>query len=124
MSDLKSLSYLIVDDVNSVRAFLRQTLQHMEVTEIHEASCGTDAIELFKQHIPDVVFLDIELPDMDGQEVLKQIRNIKSNAFVVMVSAHSAIDNVKYSLSQGASGFIVKPFLPKKIATILKKFQG
>jgi two-component system chemotaxis response regulator CheY len=124
MSDLNSLSYLIVDDVSSVRDFLRQTLEHMEVTEIYEASCGADAIDLFKQHIPDVVFLDIELPDADGQEILKQIRSIKSNAFVVMVSAHSAVDNVKYSLSQGASGFIVKPFSSKKIATILKKFQG
>jgi len=124
MSDLNSLSYLIVDDVSSVRVFLRQTLEHMEVSEIHEASCGTDAIESFKQHIPDVVFLDIGLPDTDGQEVLKQIRSIKSNAFVVMVSANSAVDNVKYSLSQGASGFIVKPFSPKKISTILKKYQG
>ncbi len=124
MSDLSSLSYLIVDDVSSVRAFLRQTLTHMDVSEIHEASCGADAIQAFKNHIPDVVFLDIELPDADGQELLKQIRSIKSNAFVVMVSAHSTVDNVKYSISQGAAGFIVKPFSPKKIATILKKYQG
>lgn len=124
MSDLDSLSYLIVDDVSSVRAFLRQTLEHMEVTEIHEASCGKEAIESFKQHIPDVVFLDIELPDADGRDILKQIRSIKSNAFVVMVSAHSAVDNVKYSLSHGAAGFIVKPFSSKKIASILKKYQG
>ncbi|MDU0112777.1 response regulator [Psychrosphaera aquimarina] len=124
MSDLSSLSYLIVDDVSSVRVFLRQTLVHMEVTEIYEASCGADALDAFKQHIPDVVFLDIELPDSDGQEILKQIRSIKSNAFVVMVSAHSTVDIVKYSLSHGAAGFIVKPFSPKKITTILKKFQG
>lgn len=124
MSDLSSLSYLIVDDVSSVRAFLKQTLLHMEASDIYEASCGAEAIESFKQNFPDVVFLDIELPDADGQELLKEILSIKSNAYVVMVSALSNVDNVKYSLSHGAAGFIVKPFSPKKISTILKKYQA
>jgi two-component system chemotaxis response regulator CheY len=123
MSDVSSLSYLIVDDVSSVREFLRQTLISMQVSEIHESSNGTDAIEAFKKNIPDVVFLDIELPDLDGQSVLRQIKNIKSNAFVVMVSAHSTVENVKEAISNGAAGFIVKPFSQKKITTVLKKFS-
>lgn len=122
MPELSSLSYLIVDDVSSVREFLRQTLVTMEVSEIHEASNGQDAITSFKTHLPDVVFLDIELPDMDGQQILKQLKSIKSNAFVVMVSAHSTVDNVKEAISNGAAGFIVKPFSPKKITTIMKKY--
>lgn len=124
MPDINSLSYLIVDDVGSVREFLRQTLMAMDVSDIFEASNATDALDTYKQHIPDVVFLDIELPDMDGQSVLKQIKALKSNAFVVMISAHSTVDNVKEAISNGAAGFIVKPFSQKKITNILKKYPG
>lgn len=124
MSNLNTLSYLIVDDVSSVREFLRQSLMHLGAEDIVEAANATKALESFSKNLPDVVFLDIELPDMDGQEVLKQIKTIKNNAFVVMISAHSTVDNVKESISNGASGFIVKPFSPKKITTILNKFPG
>ena len=124
MADIAKLSFLIVDDVSSVREFLRQTLVHMGVADIYEASSGEVAISSFKKNLPDVVFLDIELPDMDGQEILKTIKSTKQNAFVVMISAHSSVDNVKTAISNGASGFIVKPFSPKKITSVLKKFQG
>mgnify|MGYP001143185365 FL=1 len=123
MAEIANMSYLIVDDVSSVREFLRQTLIHMGVTEIYEASTGDAAIMSYQKNLPDVVFLDIELPDMDGQEILKKIRIAKQNAFVVMISAHSSVDNVKAAISNGASGFIVKPFSPRKITSILKKYS-
>ena len=123
MADVANLSYLIVDDVSSVREFLRQTLIHMGASEIYEASSGESATNSFQANLPDVVFLDIELPDYDGQQILKKIRAAKPNAFVVMVSAHSSVDNVKTAISNGASGFIVKPFSPRKITSILKKFS-
>jgi len=124
MADVSNMSYLIVDDVSSVREFLRQTLVHMGVTEIYEASSGEAAIASFQKNLPDIVFLDIELPDLDGQQILKTIKSTKQNAFVVMVSAHSSVDNVKTAISNGASGFIVKPFSPRKITSVLKKFEG
>jgi len=124
MAEISNMSYLIVDDVSSVREFLRQTLIHMGVSEIYEASSGDAAISAFQKNLPDVVFLDIELPDMDGQEILKKIKSAKQNAFVVMISAHSSVENVKAAISNGASGFIVKPFSPRKITSILKKYQG
>lgn len=126
MTNMDSLSYLVVDDVSSVREFLRQSLIHLGVSgdNISEAATGEKALELYRNQIPDIVFLDIELPDLGGHEVLKQIKSIKSNAFVVMVSAHSTVENVKEAISSGASGFIVKPFSPQKITTILNKYSG
>ena len=126
MTNMDSLSYLVVDDVSSVREFLRQSLIHLGASadNISEAATGEKALGLYRNQIPDIVFLDIELPDIDGHEVLKQIKSIKDNAFVVMVSAHSTVENVKEAISSGASGFIVKPFSPQKITTILNKYSG
>ena len=126
MANMDTLSYLVVDDVSSVREFLRQSLIHLGVAaeNIDEAATGQVALERYRKSIPDVVFLDIELPDLDGHEVLKQIKAIKDNAFIVMVSAHSTVENVKEAISSGASGFIVKPFSPQKITTILNKYSG
>lgn len=123
MSDIGNLSYLIVDDVSSVREFLRQTLTQYGATDIMEASSAEQALTIFKTKIPEVVFLDIELPDLDGQAVLKQIKYMKENAFVVMVSGHSTVDNVKLAIANGAAGFIVKPFSPRKITSVLKKYS-
>jgi two-component system chemotaxis response regulator CheY len=68
------------------------------------------------------VFLDIELPDGDGKELIAEINKINEKINVVMVSAHSTVDNVKDAIERGAKGFVVKPFSPKKIAAMLKKF--
>lgn len=122
MSGFNQLTYLIVDDVCTVREFLKQSLFQMGVTEIHEASDGKTALSQYSEHLPDVVFLDIELPDLDGNEILRKIKARKSDAFVVMISAHSSVDNVKSAVSNGASGFIVKPFSPQKITNILNKY--
>ncbi|NVK26137.1 MAG: response regulator [Gammaproteobacteria bacterium] len=122
MTDFSSLSFLIVDDVSAVREFMRQSLNHLGAVDVYEASNGQMAIEKYSSNFPDVVFLDIELPDTDGLSILKKIKAIKSDAFVVMISAYSSVDNVKSTIADGASGFIVKPFSPQKITTILKKY--
>lgn len=120
MPKVSDRSFLIVDDVPSVCLFLEQTLQHLNAVDIIKVGSGSAALDSFKIHFPDVVFLDIELPDMDGQSILKELKVLKPNVDVVMVSAHSSIDNVKAAISSGASGFIVKPFSPKKVASVLK----
>lgn len=118
-----SQSVLIVDDVSTVRSFLRQTLSHLGVRNVREAASGGECVRLFKEEQADIVFLDIELPDFDGNEVLRQLHEVNPRVNVVMISAHSTVDNVKESIENGAKGFIVKPFSPKKIAAVLKKFE-
>lgn len=120
MSELSTTSFLIVDDVSSVRAFLQQTLSQLGAMEILQASTGEEALARFTDNLPDVVFLDIELPDMDGQLILKEMKVMKSNVHVIMVTAHGTVDNVKKSIKLGASGFIVKPFSPRKISSVIK----
>ncbi len=116
------LSILIVDDVGTVRSFLNQTLMHLGIDNVQEASTAAQCLNACKEKEFNIIFLDIELPDGDGKEIISQINEISPDANVVMVSAHSTVENVKEAIEKGAKGFVVKPFTPKKIAAMLKKF--
>ncbi|WP_338365093.1 response regulator [uncultured Pseudoalteromonas sp.] len=116
------LSILIVDDVSTVRSFLSQTLMHLGIEDVKEASTAKQCISECQAANYNLIFLDIELPDGDGKELIAKINDINPEANVVMVSAHSAVENVKEAIDKGAKGFVVKPFTPKKIAAVLKKF--
>jgi two-component system chemotaxis response regulator CheY len=118
----QQISILIVDDVGTVRSFLHQTLMHLGIDHVREASTASQCITACEEQHFDIVFLDIELPDGDGKELIAEINKINENINVVMVSAHSTVDNVKDAIERGAKGFVVKPFSPKKIAAMLKKF--
>jgi CheY-like chemotaxis protein len=79
------------------------------------AENAEEAIANYLLHAPDIVFLDIGLPDASGFDVLHQIMEIDPDAYVVMFSGNSYLDNVTNALSSGASGFIAKPFKKEKM---------
>jgi two-component system, chemotaxis family, chemotaxis protein CheY len=114
-------SVLIIDDAYTVREYLRQTLLHLGISDVQEASSGNAGLATFKQQQPDLVFLDIELPDINGQQLLQQIKTLADKTHVVMVTAHNSVDNVQQSIAAGASGFIAKPFSPQKIKNIVER---
>jgi DNA-binding NtrC family response regulator len=122
---------LIVDDVDYSRQLLRNAIlsaSHNEKIKnkrfkFVNSSNGQDTFAKIEQHNPDLIFLDIELPDMNGIEILKRIKAQDPKSFVIMVSGESTIDNVKGSLSNGAAGFIVKPFSGSKVFEALRNFE-
>jgi two-component system chemotaxis response regulator CheY len=114
-------SVLIIDDVSSVRDYLRQTLHLLGVQRISDASNGSNALSCFSQGKPDVIFLDIELPDCDGKNLLRQFKELNPDTHVVIMTAHSTVENVQQSILAGASGFVAKPFSAKKIESVLNK---
>ncbi len=116
------LKILIVDDVGTVRSFLHQTLMHLGIEDIDEAATAAQCVKACEDHGYNIIFLDIELPDGDGKDLIAELNILRPEANVVMVSAHSTVDNVKDAIERGAKGFVVKPFSPKKIAAMLKKF--
>ncbi|MBS3796218.1 MULTISPECIES: response regulator [unclassified Pseudoalteromonas] len=119
---MDDIAILIVDDVGTVRSFLNQTLMHLGIDNVDEAANAAQCMSACAQKNYQIVFLDIELPDGDGKAMIADINAVLPDAKVVMVSAHSTIDNVKDAIDKGAKGFVVKPFSPKKIAAMLKKF--
>lgn len=121
--NMNNFSVLIIDDVPSVREYLRQTLMLLGISQVSEASNGSLGINSYTKQHQDVVFLDIELPDCDGKSLLRQLKEINPNANVVIMTAHSTVENVQQSILAGACGFIAKPFSAKKIESVLLKCQ-
>lgn len=130
-SDSDEKTVLIVDDVEYSRQLLRNAILSVANNEalrtkrfkFVNASNGHDTIAKIEQHNPDLIFLDIELPDLNGIEVLKRIKAKNPGSFVIMVSGESTMDNVRGSLSNGAAGFIVKPFSAVKVSEALRNFE-
>jgi CheY-like chemotaxis protein len=113
---------LIADDDHANRELLRRMLQQLTTAELHVANDGAAALEAYRDLKPQVSFLDINMPAMDGFAVLEQIRQADPEAFVVMVSGHSGADTVQKALKQGVGGYIVKPFSAQRIADTLARY--
>ena len=108
---------LLVDDAAFMRKVIKDTLSKAGYTDLHEAVDGADAVEKYNSLKPDLVLMDITMPNMDGLEALKAIRAADANANVVMCSAMGQETMVIDAIRSGAKDFIVKPF---KIERVLK----
>ena len=101
---------LIADDAVFMRRMLRRTLTEGGYTNFIEAVNGADAVALYTEHQPDLVFLDVTMPEKNGLEALVEIMQINPNAKVVMCSAIGQNQTIMDAIRSGASDFIVKPF--------------
>ena len=113
---------LIADDVAMVRDMLKAMLKNEGQFSFQEASNGEDALRIYRESIPDIVFLDINMPGRNGMDVLETIRSEDSSAFVVILSGDNTASNVITAVSAGARGYVIKPFTQKKIASIIKNY--
>ena len=115
---------MIVDDAAFMRMMVKDTLSKDGYTEICEASDGVQALQMYKEVKPDLVLMDITMPNMDGLEALKEIKKFDANATVVMCSAMGQEAMVIEAIKSGAKDFIVKPFKPTRILDTVSKILG
>ena len=118
---MASPKIIIVDDNDLIRTLLRGILRAEDCEIIGEARNGTLALELIEKSKPDIVLLDVLMPEMDGLEALQNIKQQYPEIIVVMITGSPSKDNVKESIQGGASGFIVKPFNSAKVIETLKR---
>jgi two-component system chemotaxis response regulator CheY len=118
---IEDISVLVVDDSDHIRTLFAMTFKKMGIKKIHFAADGADGLARYQSEKPTITFLDNMLPKMSGMEVLKEIRGMRSDAIVVIVSAVSNIEAVQEAKSKGASYYLVKPYMPSKIAEIMQK---
>ena len=115
---------LIVDDAAFMRKVIRDTLTKNGFTALHEAVDGKDAVEKYFELQPDLVLMDITMPNMDGLEALKAIRAKDNKANVVMCSAMGQEAMVVEAVQAGIKDFIVKPFKEDRLMKTVNSILG
>ena len=111
---------MVVDDASFMRMRCRQMLDDNGF-DVVEAANGIEAIAVYKESHPDMVLMDITMPDMDGLTALKHLRQLDSNARVAMVTAMGQQAIVVDALKSGAKDFVVKPFAAERVLAAVKK---
>ena len=115
---------LICDDAAFMRMMIKDILTKNGYNVAGEAENGMKAVEKFKEVSPDLVLMDITMPEMDGIQALKEIRKADAGAKVIMCSAMGQQAMVIESIQAGAKDFIVKPFQAERVLEAVKKFVG
>lgn len=109
------MKLLIVDDSNIMRKAIEKYLNEFGLQCVGTAGDGESAIELFREHLPEVVTLDITMPKMDGLSCLDEIMKIKPDTRVIVISALKDPATGILAIKKGAKGFLSKPFSPEDL---------
>jgi two-component system chemotaxis response regulator CheY len=112
---------LVVDDAAIIRLMLTKIIVSDEYEVVGEAGNGAEAVEKYGELKPDLVTMDITMPDMDGIQAVKEIKKLDPNAKIVMCSAMGQKMMVLEAIEAGAASFIVKPFDEQKVKEVLKR---
>lgn len=115
---------LIVDDAAFMRMMIKDILTKNGYNVAGEAENGAKAFEKYNEIKPDLVLMDITMPEIDGIQALKNIKAADSNAKVIMCSAMGQQAMVIEAIQAGAKDFIVKPFQPDRVLEAVRKVVG
>ncbi|MBB5172066.1 response regulator [Texcoconibacillus texcoconensis] len=115
---------LIVDDAAFMRMMIKDILEKNGFEVVGEAADGQQAVDMYKEQSPDLVTMDITMPEKDGIAALKEIRSHDPNAKVLMCSAMGQQAMVIDAIQAGAKDFIVKPFQADRVLEAINKTLG
>jgi two-component system chemotaxis response regulator CheY len=119
-----SATVMIVDDAIFMRSILRGILKDKGFTVVAEAASGIEAMKNLHTHNPDIILLDIILPDANGLDLLESILKARPQAKVVVCSSIGQEAIIKKAVDNGAKGFIQKPFTPEKVIEVLQSLEA
>ena len=119
-----SKKVLVVDDAAFMRMMLKDILTKNGFEVVGEAENGAVGVAAFQKFKPDIVTMDITMPEMNGIDAVKAIKTLDASAKIVMVSAMGQQSMVIEAIQAGASDFIVKPFQPERVIDALTKVLG
>lgn len=114
---------LIVDDAAFMRMRCSKLLKE-NGHDVIEAENGLMAVQKYKEEKPDMVFMDVTMPEMDGITAVSEIKKIDKDAKIAMLSAMGQQSMVMDAIKAGARDFVVKPFQPEKVLSTIKKLIG
>ncbi len=115
---------LVVDDAAFMRMMVKEVLTKNGFEVVGEAENGAVAVEKYKELSPDLVIMDITMPELNGIEALKKIKQHNAGAKVIMCSAMGQQSMVIEAIQAGAKDFIVKPFQADRVCEAVRKVLG
>ena len=123
----KNLKVLVVDDAKVLRITIKKILEALGHTIVAEATNGYEAIEMYKEYKPDLVTMDISMPEVngvkDGIDALEQIIAFDKDAIVMMMTSHSEKLMVMDAISKGSKGYALKPISQDRIVAMLDEVE-
>ncbi|MCD6460389.1 response regulator [bacterium] len=119
MLNPEQIKVMIVDDSSFVINKLRNIAEKAKFQIVGIANDGFEALTMFKECNPDVITMDINMPNMDGLATMKLIRQMNPNIKIIMLSSMSTKDKVIEALKYGAKNFITKPFSPERVVAVI-----
>src|SRR5215813_6082399 len=102
-------SVLVIDDERNIRALLAKVLAQDQV-DVHSAATGAEGMQMADEHEPDLVLLDLRLPDTSGLEVLRSLKARHPEAIVIMMTAFGQVESAVEAMKSGATDYLEKPF--------------
>jgi len=123
---MRKIKLMIVDDEAMVRSYIKQVImrEQLPVELVIEADNGLDAISFSKKHNPDLIFMDIRIPELDGIRAADKILQLKPAPQIVIISAYDDFEYARGAFRLGVSDYLVKPVRPNEIADVIKKVAG
>jgi CheY-like chemotaxis protein len=121
-----SRAVLVVDDDHFIRKLVATTLEDVAEFELHEAADGVEALEIALRTRPTIVFLDVDMPQMDGIETCRRMRAdpVTSRATIVMLTAAHGDHVERLAEEAGADLFLTKPFSPLDLLRLVDRLSG
>ncbi len=120
----RKVRVLIVDDEQHIRNLINYIVSSLGAEVVAEAENGEEAVALYKQFSPDMLMLDINMPKLDGIDVLKQIMAINPKTLVVMLSSLNTLDVVKECIENGARNYILKNVPAEELHKMISETWG
>lgn len=118
---MNKITFVITDDAIFMRTLLRKIIEQSDEFEVvGEASNGLEAIDAAEKYQPDILTLDITMPEMDGIQAVKEILRVSPKTRIIMVSAMGQQSMVIEAIKQGAKDFVVKPFDKSRVYQSIK----
>lgn len=115
------LKVMIVDDSMIIRRNIANMMSALGHKIVGEAKNGLEAISIFSRLEPDVVTMDIAMPEMDGIEALKELKKLNKETKIIMITSQGQESMVLDAIKSGASGYLLKPIELSKLQTLLRK---
>ncbi len=117
----RRISIIIADDNDMMRSILRGMLRGEEYDVVGEARNGLTAVEMAERLKPDIICMDVMMPEKNGIEALAEIKTATPEIEIIMVTGNSDPETVQESIQNGACGFIIKPFNAARVLDTLAK---